>query len=31
MEHTKFVNAALFGEFGDLDKPPVIVDLAPVR
>jgi Icc-related predicted phosphoesterase len=26
-EHTKFVNAAVFGEFGDLDKPPVIIDL----
>jgi predicted phosphohydrolase len=30
-EHTKFVNAALFGEFGDLDKPPVVVELDPVQ
>jgi Icc-related predicted phosphoesterase len=30
-EHTRFVNAALFGEFGDLDKPPVVVELDPVR
>ncbi len=31
IEHTKFINAALFGEFGDLDKPPMVVELNPVR
>ena len=27
-ERTRFINAALYGEFGDLDKPPIVVDLA---
>jgi Icc-related predicted phosphoesterase len=26
-KHTLFVNAALFGEAGDLDKPPIVLDL----
>jgi hypothetical protein len=26
---TKFVNAALYGEFGELDKPPVLLELHP--
>lgn len=28
-ECTKFVNAALYGEFGELDKPPVVLELKP--
>jgi Icc-related predicted phosphoesterase len=28
-KHTKFINAALYGEFGELDKPPVVLELNP--
>lgn len=30
-EHTKFVNAALFGKLGDLEKPPVLLEISPTR
>jgi Icc-related predicted phosphoesterase len=30
-KHTMFVNAALFGEHGDLDKQPIVLDLKDER
>jgi Icc-related predicted phosphoesterase len=30
-EHTKFVNAALYGKLADLDKPPILLELNPSK